>query len=56
LGRRIGENWTRIQEDDKLLEAVLSLFDSRVEHERACPEIKKEIESFWKNSLHSFDC
>jgi len=50
VGRRIGENWTRIQEDGKLLEVVLSLLDSQVEHERECPEIKKEIESFWEDS------
>jgi len=50
VGRRIGENWTRIQEDGKLLEVVLSLLDSQVEHERVCPEIKKEIESFWEDS------
>mmetsp|Transcript_35140 Transcript_35140/g.38855 ORF Transcript_35140/g.38855 Transcript_35140/m.38855 type:complete len:123 (+) Transcript_35140:2-370(+) len=50
VGQMIGENWTRIQEDGKLLEAVLSLLDSQVEHERVCPEIKKEIESFWEDS------
>mmetsp|Transcript_35141 Transcript_35141/g.38856 ORF Transcript_35141/g.38856 Transcript_35141/m.38856 type:complete len:133 (+) Transcript_35141:2-400(+) len=47
VGQMIGENWTRIQEDGKLLDVVLFLLDSRVEPERKFFETKNMIERFF---------
>jgi len=47
ISRRMRENWTRIQEDGKLLDVVLFLLDSRAEHERTCSRTREKINKFF---------